>query len=303
MVNDACFFLKISELALSLDARHLNRKFDLPSVYHKFIMHAEESQPVNADDDQMHEKFPSNLLRLIMLDTPQRVRKSEGSCLITTPNWELWENESGGYLFLTRRQSPACGIAVDQRFSTGEVFSDFSSPKQGGAVLFQGLDLKLYVNWLGCFGDLILHASGVSESGQGYCFAGVSGVGKSTLAEALVNHHAVQILGEDHIILRYIGGHFWVFGSPWHENPAMCAPNRAPLQKLFFLDRQAEVGIHAIKPIEGVQRLLQTALIPYYRPAIVAKILDRLTLLANQVSFFTLNYELGQDMWEQIKTV
>ena len=54
-------------------------------------------------------------------------------------------------------------------------------------------------------------------------------------------------------------------------------------------------------PPAGVARLLQTAFIPYYRPAAVAAILDRLALLAEHVPFHTLSYQLGEDVLELIQ--
>ena len=154
------------------------------------------------------------------------------------------------------------------------------------------IDVILLVNWLASFGDLILHASGVAYEGRGYCFAGVSGAGKSTLAAAFMAS-GLTVLGEDNLVLRYLEGRFWIFGTPWHRDPAACSPDGVPLEKLFFLDRTAAPGVAPLPPVRGTELLLQTAFVPYYRPAAVATILDRLALLAERVPFYTLSHRLG----------
>lgn len=216
----------------------------------------------------------------------------------STETWRLWQDEVGRYIFCAPRQSPPRRhVIVDLGFGNGDVIGEFGeSVGAGGAVYpLQDIDMVLFVNWLANFGDVILHASGVVIDGQGYCFTGTSGVGKSTLAGALAVNPSVTVLGEDQVVLRYLDGDFWIYGTPWHINPAMCSPLGAPLKKLFFLDRSASHGVTPIAPLVGITRLLQTAFVPYYRPAAVSAILDRLTLLAEQMPFYILNYRLGTD--------
>ena len=119
-------------------------------------------------------------------------------------------------------------------------------------------------------GDVILHASSFLYSGKGYAFVGHSGAGKSTLVRNIACRYPVVVLGEDHVILRRKDTGFWVFGTPWHEDPAMCSPLGAPIDKLFFLDRSQARGVKQLGALEGVTRLMQTARIPYYQPDLVA---------------------------------
>jgi len=80
--------------------------------------------------------------------------------------------------------------------------------------------------------------------------------------------------------------------------PENCAPIGLPVQELVFLDRFLQPGIKQIKPIEGIAHLMQTAFIPYYRRECLDGILDRLDLLGQCVPFYSLSYELGEDVWQ-----
>jgi hypothetical protein len=215
------------------------------------------------------------------------------------PASELWLDRRGHYVFVASEFTPPKRhVVLDAGFTRGEVLGEFSSGANAGQALYplQDLDMMFFANWLAGYGDLILHASGVNLAGAGYGFVGVSGAGKSTLAATLASDGSATVLGEDQVILRYVGGRFWIFGTPWHLNPEMCSPLGVPLHKLFFLDRAAGDGVAPCAPVDGIARLLQTAFVPYYRSEAVAAILDRLALLAERVPFYTLSYRLGEDV-------
>lgn len=209
--------------------------------------------------------------------------------------WELRQDLDGNYVFINSQEPDELCLVVAGDFTEGQIVGAHRAALANSHTLFSSLGMPLFTNWLGTYGDLILHTSCVVVGGKGYCFPGPSGVGKSTLATQLASEHTLTILGDDHIILRYLEGQYWVFGSPWHQNLTQCVPLGVPLERLIFLDRDVTPGMHALSPLEGVSRVLQTALIPYYRPDLTDRILARLATLAEEVPFFTLNYNLGTD--------
>jgi hypothetical protein len=224
-----------------------------------------------------------------------------GKSLCRFEHWELWLDELRRYVFVAPQQSPLLRMVVEPGFMHGEVVGDFSRVIGTDFYPLQDFEIILFSNWLASFGDVILHASGMVMDGKGYAFIGPAGAGKSTLASSLFNDHAFLVLGEDQVILRFLEGQFWIFGTPWHENPAMCSPSGAPLERLFFLDRNARQEVVSLTHMDGITRILQTAFIPYYRHELVPSILDRLTLLAEQVPFHSLSYQLGSDVWPLIR--
>jgi hypothetical protein len=291
--------LRVANLQLCLDAVGTGIGIEVPAAYGKFL------------SDQAGSGLTLSVRE-------GRMRESEAWSPLYAPaeTWQLWQDERGRYVFVPGcRDLPVRQITVDAGFELGEVIGKFSSQANRGEALYplQGIDAMIYVNWLAEVGDLVLHAAGVEVGGRGTCFAGHPGAGKSTLAAALMvdpgraaeaattnatngDTGAVVVLGEDNVILRYLEGRFWIFGTPWHLDPDRCDPRGVPLEKLFFLDRMLDPGVAPVGPLEGVARLLQTAFVPYYRPAAVSRILDRLALLSEQVPFYTLSYRLGADV-------
>jgi hypothetical protein len=290
--------LRVAKLPLILDAIGTGLCMGVPAAHGRFLSDAEDGG-----------------LALSVRDGRLREASAWQPLYASAETWQLWRDEGGQYVFVPGQRSlPSRQVTVDAGFGCGEVIGDFGNGASPGQCQYplQGIDVMIFANWLAESGDLILHAAGAQVGGLGYCFAGRPGAGKSTLVASLMSapggvtdvatnqatngDSGAVVLGEDNVILRYLDGRFWIFGTPWHLNPEMCSPLGVPLKKLFFLDRTAGEGVAPCEPLDGVARLLQTAFVPYYRPAAVAAILDRLALLAEQVPFYTLHYRLGADV-------
>jgi len=219
----------------------------------------------------------------------------------SSPSWKFWKTEEGRLVFFVPDQRPVLQLVVAPDFSCGKVVGDFSAFPNENCYPLENLDIRLLSAWLASLGDLLLHASGVMVDDRGYCFVGNSGAGKSTLAARLIKTAGAMVLGEDQIVLRYQGGRFWMYGTPWHMREEMCSPEKVPLEKLFFINRDEPEGIHSISGMDGVKRLLQTAFIPYHLQEYIPRILDRLVLLADQVPSYSISYQLETDPWSMIQ--
>jgi len=285
--------LRVACLRLWLDARETGLRLVAPASHVRFFEQETSEDGPTCDGHESSEVSGNLTLRVRNGPLPPAAAGRTPLCL--TDVWELWLDETGRYTFVAPRQRPPRLAIVDSDFTAGEVFGEFSSSNGEGAYPLQGLGIRLYANWLAKWGDLVLHAAGTAVDGKGYCFAGSSGAGKSTLIASLAQNPSATVLGEDQVILRYLDGRFWIYGTPWHVNPDLCSPLGVPLEKLFFLNRDASQPLAAVAPSDGVTRVLQTAFIPYYRPEAVSAILDHLALLAETVPFYTLAYQLGDD--------
>ena len=278
--------LQVANLPLWLDARGTPVRMAAPEPYRAFLL------PGSAEGG------------LVLRLRDGRLRSTSGwSPLYSHPEtWQIWQDGAGCLLIVPPGHPlPDRGVWLAAGFSHGEVLGDLAGCRDGGPLFpLEDVDMVLYANWLAGSGDLILHAACVEIDGRGYCFAGGRGAGKSTLATHLAERIPGSLLAEDNAVLRFLGGRFWIFGTPWHEIPARCSPAGAPLEKVFFLDRQAAHGVRAVRPVDAIASLLQTAFVPYYRAEAVPAILDHLALLAGRVPFYSLSYQVGEDVMQLI---
>lgn len=257
--------------------------------------------------DVEHEKpdtgKASNLEILVLrLDEEHpRFTAEPGKAILLNDTWELWEDRLGNYTFHFKHyKRPYITVHSDREFKDGKICFDGFTKTPERVTLFEVFDLRLFINWLTNFGDLVLHASGFVYEGKGYCFLGESQRGKSTLLRDLLGTPGLTPLGEDQVVLRYLDGQFRVFGTPWHTDASICSPLDAPLEKMFFLDRTREKTLERMTPLEVATRVLQTAFVPYYRAERMPLILERVALLAESTRCLNLSYKLGQDGLETI---
>ena len=288
--------LKIADLGVSLTPTVSHIHFSVPPCYKKFRFPARERLIMPAEASF---NYPNLMLKTDQIDSFEE--KPPGVLVYGSETWQLWQDKLGCFTFVSMNQKPPYRVGVNPDFSQGKIFGDFSNSAKHDPYPLKYIDMRIYSAWLGSLGDLILHASGFMLDGKGYCFIGHSGVGKSTIIRKLAEAHKnIIILGEDQVILRHIDNHFWIFGTPWHLDCEMCDPGGAPVEKVFFLSREGAPRLTDFKPVEGVTRILETAVIPYYNTNWVSLILKNLSLLAQKVPFYVLNYQLASNPWSLI---
>jgi hypothetical protein len=183
--------------------------------------------------------------------------------------WRLYR-QSGQYVF--RFASPAYGPLP---YKEARFTSDFTSGRVSlHRAYFEGrrssnpleypLDEIWLVNLLAQGRGVEVHACGVRDSdGRGYLFLAHSGGGKTTMARLWESEPGVQVLSDDRIVLRFLDGRLWMYGTPWHGDANLAAPLRTGLDRIFFLGR----GRNQIVPIgrpDAVSRLLARSFVPFF---------------------------------------
>jgi len=284
MINDI-LTLSIASLRFVIDTRGSDLQVTAPPVFNQFL--------VGYDLRETGQFAVPGEMLLEVRHEEKILDRVFSKPICRTKLWELWLDGNDDFVFVSPRQSPPKLVYVDKDFQKGVIAFDFSSTKDKAIYPLASIDIRILINWLANCGDLVLHAAGAAVDGEGYCFIGPSGVGKSTLAADLIKQGEVTLLGEDQVVLRRIAGKFWVFGTPWHEYEDRCSPVGVPLKKVFFLDRRRSPGISLCPPADGVTQILQTAFVPYYLPEKIPVIIDQLSLLSEQVPFYRLSHEQG----------
>jgi len=300
-VNSGSLCVSVAGLEIEINANQAGLTLAVPPSYQKFLKALAERQPGGKETDKDLRPDVNDKLFLQVCTKAPAAETMRWEALIKTINWQLWMDDERRYIFIAPRLLPQRSISVDVSFTSGVVTGAFCNDATIPIYPIEGLDMHLVSNWLANSGDIILHAAGISVDGQGYCFAGVSGSGKSTLANQLAALESVEILGEDQVILRWQDGQFWIFGTPWHENPELCSPLGVPLAKLFFLERDGKQRTLPLTPLDGTARMLQNAFIPFYRTDALPAILDRISALSETVPFFILDYQINTDVWDLIE--
>lgn len=235
--------------------------------YHNFIFTSEKSSHA----DRLR-------IDLVCADPPGI--KNATKIFDTIDAWSLYRDESGFWL-----QSP---LAADHhpywiaRFKREAARADLYcrriavDPHRNDTILLPfsyPLDQLLLMYYLAARGGALVHAAGMIEKDKAYLFAGVSGAGKSTVAELLRAAKIRRLLSDERVIVREIGNELIAFGTPWPGTSAIAANDQAPLAGIFLLTHSITNRISLLDPVAAADRLLPMLSIPWYDPETAAGII------------------------------
>lgn len=174
--------------------------------------------------------------------------------------WIIYETPSG-YIYKMfvkgNNQSPLIAI-FSKDHTEGHIYKGknyVKAFKKGNltSLLCFPTDQILFARLLADRDGVILHGSGIILKEKGYLFVGHSDAGKTTLVKIFC-HHA-RILNDDRMIVRKEEGRFYLYGTPWHGDLSLVAPDRVPLRAILFLNQAKENRIERTEGLEAFKKL------------------------------------------------
>jgi hypothetical protein len=128
-------------------------------------------------------------------------------------------------------------------------------------------------------GDIMIHASGINDSGHGYIFSGVSGKGKSTMA-MLWDQAGAKVIHDDRLILRNTGGVYKMFNTPIYNNDE---PRESILNKIYIIDHGAENMLVQLKGANAVTQIMANCIQHNWGPDIIARLLGSISIMCGSI--------------------
>ena len=132
-------------------------------------------------------------------------------------------------------------------------------------LLVETLPLPVVVLLSGRDG-LFLHSCAVALQGEGVLFAGVSGSGKSTMAELWrrFGPPASKVIDDEHIIVRNATESSILFGAPWSRGLRKATFSRTPAKAIFFLSHGEQNQCERLSSSEAFAKLLSQVFLPVW---------------------------------------
>lgn len=145
-------------------------------------------------------------------------------------------------------------------------------------------------------GDIMIHASGVNNAGQGYLFSGVSGKGKSTMAK-LWDNSGAKVIHDDRLILKNTGSGYRMFSTPVYNNDE---PRESPLNKIFVIEHGAENKIVQVNGANAVSLVMANCIQHNWDSDIIARLLGSVSIMCESIPTVRLFFKPDRSIIDHI---
>ena len=195
-------------------------------------------------------------------------------------------------------------IALFNRdFSEARVFVRSRAFTEGMHALDYPLDEVMVSHLLGRGRGVELHSCGiVDRDGRGQLFVGQSGAGKSTTARVWLADGDYEIVSDDRVIVRFTGGEWRMFGTPWHGEAELSTPASAPLAAIHLLAQAPQTELIALPAAQAVAALFGCAFPPFYDAGSVAFTLECLERLVQDIPVRRLRFAPDRSVIDCIRS-
>ena len=194
---------------------------------------------------------------------------------------------------------------LEPDFRSGDVYVSnpwSNEPIALNPLLYPFAEL-LTINLLSQGRGVLTHSCGIDNNGKGMLFVGESGAGKSTLSNLWKDKKGVTVLSDDRIIIRKIDGRFWMYGTPWHGDAKACSPEKAPLEKIFFLRHARENSISKISEIDAVSKLIVCSFPTFWDKKGMEFTLGFIDKLVGEVPCYELGFVPDERVLDLVKSI
>jgi hypothetical protein len=135
-------------------------------------------------------------------------------------------------------------------------------------------------------GDIMIHASGVNNLGHGYLFSGISGKGKTTMAD-LWKDSGAKVIHDDRLIIRDTGSGYIMYNTPVYDHDE---PLQSPLNKIFIIEHGSENLLVPIKEASAVSLVMANCIQHNWGHEIVSKLLGSASIMCGIIPVFKLSF-------------
>ena len=249
---------------------------------------------------------PEYLISVNCQSAPRIFYREEQRVFDSGGSWSLFRIENQHHIVVGDSglgSQPDRIVVIEDDSKTIQIYCALQGidDDEGFNPLEYPLDQILMICLLSLGRGLLVHACGVDDGGKGYLFAGNSTDGKSSLARFWQNH--ARILNDDRVVVCRNGGHFLMFGTPWHGDYSSVSPSGVPLEKIFFLHQAKHNETQNRMGVTGVSSLLTRSFPPLWDPNGMGLSAELCASLVESVPCHDLSFTLDEKIVEFIRCV
>jgi hypothetical protein len=153
---------------------------------------------------------------------------------------------------------------------------------------------------------IVMHGIGINRQGAGLLFLGLSGAGKTTLAQL---SDPTEVISDDGIIVEHNGGDYFLAPAPFDQLSSLSQSgnispeHRSRLTMGFFLKKDNRVYLEKVSSLEACPLILKNQIhfFRYFPTHIAKKTFDLVTDLCRKIPFYRLHFTKDPSFWPLVE--
>lgn len=214
-----------------------------------------------------------------------------------TDFWSIWKDKSGLFIKTIFPQSTTEKKAL-LKFSITSGEWDLwieSSDREVDPMEYPLDGLILYYLSVK-HGDIFIHASGVNNLGHGYLFSGVSGKGKSTMANIWENTGS-KVIHDDRLIIRKTRDGYTMYSTPVYKDDE---PRSSQINKIFLIEHGVKNKAINVSGAAAVSLVMANCIQHNWNSEIIARLLGSISIMCKKISVVKLAFRPDRNIIDYI---
>jgi hypothetical protein len=135
-------------------------------------------------------------------------------------------------------------------------------------------------------GDIMVHASALKYAGHGYIFTGVSGRGKTTMAQ-IWEKSGAEIIHDDRVIIRNTGGCFRMYNTPVYSNEKQ---KESKISRIFLIGHGSENQLIPVNGANAASLFLANCIQHNWNHEMIARLIGSVSIMCSVIPVFKLRF-------------
>jgi hypothetical protein len=145
-------------------------------------------------------------------------------------------------------------------------------------------------------GDIMIHASGVNNSGRGYLFSGVSGRGKTTMSK-LWQEAGARVIHDERLIIRNTEKGYIMYNTPVYSNDE---PRESTVNKIFLIEHGSRNEIIPVSGASAISLVMANCIQHNWDQELIAGLIGSVSSLCGAVPVIRLPFRPGRSIIDEI---
>jgi hypothetical protein len=194
--------------------------------------------------------------------------------------WSIYQNKNNIYIKTVFPYSDSDREAIAELSFTSNKWDLYFSRKDGETDPFEyPLDGLILYYLASMSGDIMIHASGVKYSGNGFLFSGISGKGKSTMA-GIWKSAGGEVIHDDRLIIRKVSDKYKMFNTPVYEDDI---PKESFISGIYLIEHGNENKLIPLKGSAAMSSVMANCIQQNWDRGMIERLMGSLSEMCSKV--------------------